>query len=88
MESNLHRMRYNEDLPAECPIATGVTEGACRRLVRDRMERSGMKWNVPGAQSMLHQRAIWTNGDWDAFQSYCIQSERKRLSLTSPGTQR
>lgn len=79
MESNLHRMRYNEYLAAGYPIATGVIEGACRHLVRDRMERSGMRWKVPGAQAMLHLRAIWTNGDWEAFQSYRIQSERKRL---------
>ena len=79
MESNLHRMRYDEYLSAGYPIATGVIEGACRHLVRDRMERSGMRWKVPGAQAMLDLRTVFTNGDWDAFQTHRIASETKRL---------
>lgn len=79
LESNLHRMRYDEYLAAGYPIATGVIEGACRHLVRDRMERSGMRWKVPGAQAMLDLRAIHTNGDWDTFQSFRIKTETKRL---------
>ncbi len=46
-------MRYDEYLRRGYPIASGVIEGACRHLVKDRMERSGMRWTLEGARSML-----------------------------------
>lgn len=79
LESNLHRMRYDEYLRAGYPIATGVIEGACRHVIKDRMERTGMRWKVPGAQAMLQLRIIDTNGDWSEFQSHRIEQETARL---------
>lgn len=79
LESNLHRMRYDQYLLFGYPIATGVIEGACRHIVKDRMERAGMRWKVPGAQAMLELRTIYTNGDWKAFQAFRIEEESKRL---------
>jgi hypothetical protein len=61
------RMKYNEYLAAGYPIATGVIEGACRHLVKDRLERSGMKWTVDGAQAMLTLRSIKASNAWDDF---------------------
>ena len=49
LESNLHRMRYDQYLAFGYPIATGVIEGACRHIVKDRMERAGMRWVKAGA---------------------------------------
>jgi hypothetical protein len=43
-ETHCKRMKYDEYLSAGYPIATGVFEGACRHIVKDRMERSGTKW--------------------------------------------
>jgi hypothetical protein len=79
LEGNLHRMRYDEYLAAGYPIATGVIEGACRHVIKDRMERAGMRWKVPGAQAMLQLRAIRANGDWQAFQDARIKHEIARL---------
>jgi len=79
LESNLHRMHYDEYLKAGYPIASGVIEGACRHVIKDRMERAGMRWKVPGAQAMLELRAIHTNGDWREFQTYRIEQETARL---------
>ena len=45
------------------------------------MERAGMRWKIPGAEAMLELRTIDTNGDWDVFQKYRIDSENKRLYL-------
>ncbi len=59
LENNAHRMHYDEYLAAGYPIATGVIEGACRHVVKDRMERSGMRWTLPGAQAMLGLRCIY-----------------------------
>jgi hypothetical protein len=79
MEKNLHRMRYDKYLRAGYPIATGVIEGACRHVIKDRMERAGMRWKVPGAEAMLELRTIAANGDWEQFQNYRIGYENRRL---------
>jgi hypothetical protein len=66
-EKHADRMRYNEYLAAGYPIATGVIEGACRHLVKDRMERSGMRWRLAGAQPMLQVRAVYQSSYWEDF---------------------
>ena len=78
-ENNRDHMRYDEYLAAGYPIGSGVAEGACRHLVKDRMEGTGMRWTVEGAQAMLHLRAVSLNGRWDEFIEYHIQAEQKRL---------
>jgi hypothetical protein len=60
-------MKYDEYLAAGYPIGSGVVEGACRHLVKDRMEQTGMRWRIAGAQAILSLRAIYVNDDWDAF---------------------
>lgn len=79
LQRNRRLMHYDEYLAAGYPIGSGVAEGACRHLVKDRMERTGMRWRVPGAQAMLNLRAVYINGDWDTFQNHRIQVERCRL---------
>lgn len=61
------RMKYDEYLDRGYPVATGVIEGACRHLVKDRMERSGMKWTCQGARELLHLRCLRASGYWEAF---------------------
>jgi hypothetical protein len=75
-EKHAHRMRYDEYLAAGYPIATGVIEGACRHLVKDRMERSGMRWRIAGAQPMLHVRAVYQSSYWDVFHQDRIAREQ------------
>jgi len=79
LAKNKHRMRYDAYLRLGCPVATGVIEGACRHVIKDRMERAGMRWKVPGAQSMLNLRTIHSNGDWTAFQDFRIALENAWL---------
>jgi hypothetical protein len=79
LQKNLPRMRYAEYLAAGYPIASGVIEGACRHVVKDRMERAGMRWVVAGAQAMLDLRTTYVNGEWDAYQKYRIERERQEL---------
>ncbi len=79
LENNRQHMRYDEYLSAGYPIGSGVIEGACRHVVKDRMELSGMRWTVEGAQSMLHLRSIYLNGDWKEFDQYRIQTEQNTL---------
>src|SRR5664280_1975744 len=49
------------------PIATGVIEGACRHLVKDRLDLTGARWGLRGAEAVLKLRAIRCNGDWDTY---------------------
>ena len=79
LTKNLERMRYDEYLAAGYPIASGVIEGACRHLVKDRMERAGMHWTAAGAQAMLDLRSIFVSGQWEAYQAYRIALETQRL---------
>jgi hypothetical protein len=79
LRKNRRRMRYDEYLRAGYPIASGVIEGACRHLVKDRLERAGMHWTVEGAQAMLDLRSVWIGSQWGAFQEYRIERDRERL---------
>jgi hypothetical protein len=78
-ENNRKHMHYDEYLLAGYPIASGVAEGACKHLVKDRMERAGMRWELEGAQAMLSLRAVYLNGLWDRFIAYRIAKEQTRL---------
>jgi len=73
------RMQYHDDLAAGYPIATGVIEGACRHLVKDRMERSGMRWTQTGAQAMLDVRAVHQSSYWDEFHQQRIERQRESI---------
>jgi hypothetical protein len=73
------RMRYDEYLSAGYPIASGVIEGACRHLVKDRMERSGMRWTLERARNMLNVRAVFQSSYWEPFQRNRITSEQLAL---------
>lgn len=79
LENNREHMRYDEYLTAGYPIGSGVAEGACRHLVKDRMEQTGMRWTLGGAQAMLHVRALYLNDQWEDFVEYRIQQEQTRL---------
>lgn len=71
-------MKYDEYLAAGYPIGSGVVEGACRHLVKDRMEQTGMRWRIAGAQAILSLRALYVNDDWDAFHANRIQTEQRK----------
>ena len=75
----ISRMKYDEYLEKRYPIASGVIEGACRHFVKDRMERSGMRWSIDGAQAMLDVRSTYLNDDWDQFTAYRIKKETEKL---------
>jgi hypothetical protein len=78
-QRNRARMKYDEYLANGYPIGSGVVEGACRHLVKDRLERTGMRWRPEGAQAMLDLRATYLNGEWDPFWAYHIEKEDERL---------
>jgi len=78
----LHNKRPYLDYPTALtngwPIATGVIEGACRHLVKDRMDITGARWGLQGAEAILKLRAIRSNGDFSAYWDYHLAQERHR----------
>jgi len=52
---------------------------ACRHLVKDRMDLTGARWGLPGAETVLKLRALTTNGDFDAYWTYHLDQEKQRV---------
>lgn len=71
-------MHYAEALRDGLPIATGVIEGACRYLVKDRMDRTGARWSLTGAEAVLRLRAVRASGDFDAYWVFHLAREKER----------
>jgi len=61
------------------PIATGVIEGACRHLVKDRMDITGARWGLAGAEAILTLRALISNGDFDQYWTFHLAQEHRRV---------
>ena len=78
-ERNKDRMRYRKYLSHGYPIGTGVIEGACRHLVKDRMERTGMRWRLSSAAAMLNVRAVFQSSHWETFHQTRIAKEQSHL---------
>jgi hypothetical protein len=73
---------YPTALAAGWPIATGVIESAFRHLVKDRMDLTGARWGLPGAEAILKLRAILSNGDFDDYWRYHLTQEHQRVHRT------
>ncbi len=89
-------VQYDAYLQAGLPIATGVIEGACRHVIRDRMEITGARWSLEGAEAILRLRSLRASGDLDDYWRHHEQRELERNhaaqyangkipSLTRPG---
>ena len=68
-------MPYGELLALGAPIASGVIEGTCRSLVNDRLDLTGARWSVQGAEAVLRLRAIIRSGDWDEYWAFHTRAE-------------
>lgn len=76
---NRARMHYDEYLAKGWPIASGPVEGACKNLIKDRMERSGMRWTEQMAEAVVQLRAVYLSGDFDAYWKFHIEQDQRRL---------
>lgn len=68
--ANKDLLQYDEYLRAGLPIATGVIEGACRHLVKDRMDITGARWGLTGAEAILRRRSLHVSGDLPAYWAF------------------
>lgn len=75
-------LRYHDALAHGLPIATGVIEGACRHLVKDRMDITGARWTLDGAEAVLRLRALRASGDLDDYWKFHLSRELQRNHLS------
>jgi len=77
--NNKKYLQYSQALSQGAPIATGVIEGACRHLVRDRMDVTGARWSLLGAEAVLKLRALRSSNDFDEYWKYHEQCHYERV---------
>jgi hypothetical protein len=75
-------LAYDQALRQGWPIATGVIEGACRYLVKDRMDITGARWGLHGAEAVLRLRALIASGDLDDYWAFHLLKEHQRVHET------
>ena len=73
---------YPTALTSGWPIATGIIEGACRHLVEDRMDLTGARWILNGAEAILKLRALRSNGDFDDYWNLHLAAEHQCIHRT------
>lgn len=76
--NNRDYLQYDDYLAAGFSIATGVIEGACRYLVKDRMDITGARWSLRGAEAILRLRSLHVSGDWSDYWQFHQKQERQR----------
>ena len=68
-------LRYDLYLAQGLPIATGVIEGACRHLIQDRMDITGARWSLKGAEAVLRLRSLRASHDFDLYWQFHLNQE-------------
>ncbi|WP_369383164.1 ISKra4 family transposase [Streptomyces sp. cg36] len=86
LTGHLDQLHYDTALNNGWPIATGAIEGACRHLIADRLDITGARWGLDGAEAILQLRALITNGDFEDYWTFHATREHRRL-YPSPGQQ-
>ena len=71
-------LHYDDYLARGLPIASGVIEGACRHLVKDRMDLTGARWSLAGAEAVLRLRALRASQDFNEYWCFHEQQEHQR----------
>ncbi|MDQ1022798.1 hypothetical protein QF035_010760 [Streptomyces umbrinus] len=79
LTGHLDQLHYDTALAAGWPIATGAVEGACRHLIADRLDITGARWGLDGAEAVLQLRTLITNGDFDNYWVFHAAREHQRL---------
>lgn len=81
---NKGRFDYATALAKGWPIATGIIEGACRYVVKDRMDLTGARWSLEGAEAVLRLRSLRVSGDFEDYMAFHYRKERQRNYGSTP----
>ena len=79
LENKKDYLGYATALRQGWPIATGIIEGACRHIVKDRMDITGARWGLEGAEAVLKLRALIATGDFEAYWRFHLRREHERI---------
>jgi hypothetical protein len=79
LDNKKNYLGYATALQKGWPIATGIIEGACRHIVKDRMDITGARWGLEGAEAILKLRAVIATGDFDAYWRFHLRREHERI---------
>lgn len=60
-------LRYKQCREQGLPIGSGMVEGGIRFVGKDRLDRTGMKWSVDGAEAILQLRCLDASGRWNKY---------------------
>lgn len=75
-------LSYGTYLADGLPLASGVIEGACRHIVRDRMDITGARWGLVRAEAVLRLRSLRSSGDFDDYWRFHLDQEHERVHLS------
>ncbi|MFE5375777.1 hypothetical protein [Streptomyces mirabilis] len=82
LEAKQPYLDYHIALTVGWPIATGVIEGSCRYLVKDRLDVTGARWSLPGGEAVLLLRTVIANGDFTEYWQHHMRCEYQRTHTT------
>lgn len=81
LRTRLQYMRYADYRAVNIPLGSGVTEAACKTVYTQRLKLSGMRWQKPGAQTVLNLRVLLLSGVWDvAFQRFLQAAPQAKVA--------
>ncbi len=75
---NKLRLPYGEALKKGYPIASGVIEGACRHLINGRLDITGARWSLKGAEAILKLRSLKSSGDFNDYWDFHKKQSSER----------
>ncbi len=81
---NKERFDYATALANGWPIATGIIEGACRHMVKDRMDLTGARWSLDGAKAVPRLRSLRASGHFDRCMASHHRQERQLNYVPAP----
>lgn len=74
LTNNKDKMVYHKNVASNMPIGSGVTEAACKTLVKQRMCKGSAKWKDKGATVVLTLRCLHTTSKrWAQFWNKYVQ---------------
>jgi hypothetical protein len=84
-KNHRHQMDYTSYTEQHLPIGSGVTEAACKTLIKQRFCLAGMRWKQAGAAGILNLRALvltakrWTQF-WQKIDLFGVSSQSTALN--------
>ncbi len=80
LENNAHLMKYARLRDAGLPVGSGVTEGACKSVIKKRTNNSGQRWRPEGLEAVLTLRSVQMSERLPRFWAHFARAYRKEVT--------